>query len=467
MRAHHITFFVVAAAAPLGYAVGSVPLALGRGGIGTAGMFLLVGLFLALFAVGYVAMSRHIANAGALFSYVAAGLGRPLGLGTAFVAVLAYALAATGSIGAFAVFGMQAMHSLTGVASPWYVWGLGGTAAMGCLGLLNVDLNVKLLGFVMTIEVAVLLILSAGIVAGGGAQGLSLDALRPTAIAGGQTGVILMLTFAAFSGFEATALFREEARDPERTVRHAAFLSIAVIALIQSFVTWAIVQAFGSRTAEIANAQPTELFFIAARTFVGEWLADAMIVLVVTSWFASILAFHNATARYLHVLGRDGAIPQIFARRSAKTGAPWIGSIAHTGFSLVAIVCCIAWGLEPYLDFFVVGSVPVSVSIPAMECLTAVAILAFFLRDRRGHSIWVVLAAPLLSALSLGAVLYFVLDNIPFYTAREGAVNWIMPSLNLVVLAAGVARALHLRRTRPALYRRIGNWGQDSAVTPS
>ncbi|MBO9601169.1 MAG: APC family permease [Novosphingobium sp.] len=462
-----ITFFVVAAAAPLGYAVGSVPLAIGRGGIGTAGMFLLVGLFLALFAVGYVAMSRHIANAGALFSYVAAGLGRPLGLGTAFVAVLAYALAATGSIGAFAVFGMQALQSLTGIASPWWVWGLGATFAMAGLGLLNVDLNVKLLGFVMVIEVAVLLILSFGIVVAGGAEGLSFDALRPTAIAGGQTGVILMLTFAAFSGFEATALFREEARDPERTVRRAAFLSIAAIALIQALVTWAVVQAFGSKAMAAANAQPTELFFIAARSFVGGWLANVMTVLVVTSWFASILAFHNATARYLHVLGRDGAIPGVLARRSGKTGAPWVASLLHSGFSLAAVLCCIGWGLDPYLDFFVVGSVPVSVSIPAMECLTAIAIFAFFLRDRRGQSVWIVRVAPLLSAVLLGAVLYFVLDNIPFYTAREGAVNWIMPSLNLAVLGAGIARALQLRRSRPGLYRRIGHWGEASASARS
>ena len=90
LSARHVIFFVIAAAAPLGFAVGSTPLAIGRGGIGTAGMFLVVGVFLAIFAVGYTAMTRFVPNAGALFSYIAAGLGRPLGLGTAFVAVLAY-----------------------------------------------------------------------------------------------------------------------------------------------------------------------------------------------------------------------------------------------------------------------------------------------------------------------------------------------------------------------------------------
>jgi hypothetical protein len=55
--ARHIVFFVVAAAAPLGFAVGAIPLAIGRGGIGVSGMFLVVGVILLVFAVGYVAMA--------------------------------------------------------------------------------------------------------------------------------------------------------------------------------------------------------------------------------------------------------------------------------------------------------------------------------------------------------------------------------------------------------------------------
>ena len=64
LSARHAVFFVVAAAAPLGFAVGSTPLALGAGGIGTAGMFLVVGMFLAIFAAGYTAMARFIPDAG-------------------------------------------------------------------------------------------------------------------------------------------------------------------------------------------------------------------------------------------------------------------------------------------------------------------------------------------------------------------------------------------------------------------
>lgn len=459
LSARHVIFFVVAAAAPLGFAVGSTPLAIGRGGIGTAGMFLVVGAFLAIFAVGYTAMTRFVPNAGALFSYIAAGLGRPLGLGTAFVAVLAYAIAATGAIGPFAVFASQAMTSVTGVETSWQPWAFGAVAAMGILGVLNVELNIRVLGIIMLVEVAVLIVLSTGIIASGGAQGLSLQAFRPDAIVGGEIGVVLLVVFAAFAGFEATALFREEVRDPVTTVRKATFGSIALIALFQAFVTWAIIQAFGDTVVSVANEKPTEMFTIAASQYVGARFAEVITLLVVGSWFASILAFHNATARYLYALGRDRAISPIFARKSARNGSAWVASLLHTAFSAVVLLFCAVQGLDPYLDLFVVGSVPVAVSIPAMELLTAVAILAFFWRDNRGVSVWEGRIAPAVSAVALAVVTFFVLINIPMFTGREGAINWILPSVNLVVLAIGIARALWMRRNQPAEYERIGHWG--------
>lgn len=461
LSARHIVFFVIAAAAPLGFAVGSTPLAIGRGGIGTAGVFLIAGLFLAIFAVGYVAMTKYIPNAGALFSYISAGLGRPLGIGVAFVAVISYGLISIGSIGPFAVFAEYTVQSLLGLSIPWPVWGLLGVVLMGVLGQLNVELNMRVLGFFMIAEVLVLAVLGIAIVVQGGAEGLSLEAFSPAAITQGQIGVVLLVVFAAFAGFEATALFRDEAKNPVRTLRRATFGSIAVIALLQAFVAWAIVQAFGAMAGDVALNDPTEMFTGAAETFVGGWFATLISILVVCSWFASVLAFHNATTRYLHALARDGVIPAAFAKRSRRTDAPWVASLVHSVLTLAAILMCILAGLDPYLDLFVLGSVPVAVAVPAMECLTAVAIFAFFFRNRRGHSVWTVAVAPAVATLALGAVVYLVLANMSFYTGQAGAINWILPAINLVVLCAGFARAMWMRRKSPERYALIGRRGLD------
>lgn len=461
LSARHIVFFVVAAAAPLGFAVGSTPLAIGRGGIGTAGMFLVVGAFLAIFAAGYTAMARFIPNAGALFSFIATGLGRPLGLGTAFVAVLAYAIAATGAIGPFAVFASQATDSLFGVETSWQIWALGAWALVGLLGVLNIEMNMKFLGTVMVIEVALLAILSIGIVAAGGAEGLSLQAFRPDTITGGEIGVVLLVVFAAFAGFEATAIFREDVKDPVKTIRRATYASVGLIAIFQAIVTWAVIQAYGDVAAvQVANESYTEMYTMAATTYVGPLLSNLMVVFVVGSWFTSILAFHIATSRYLFVLGRDRAISPVFARKSPRFGSPWVASLTHTAFSAIVLLICVVQGFDPYLDLFVVGSVPVAVSIPCMELLTAAAILAFFWTNKRGASLWESTIAPAIALVALSVVVYFVLTNIPMFTGREGAINWILPSLNLVVLGMGIARALWMRSKAPGDYKRIGHWGE-------
>ena len=72
----HIVFLVPAAAAPLAALVLTIPLSIGFGnGAGTPGAYAFAGIVLALFAVGYAEMSRHVVSAGGFYAYVTRGLG--------------------------------------------------------------------------------------------------------------------------------------------------------------------------------------------------------------------------------------------------------------------------------------------------------------------------------------------------------------------------------------------------------
>ena len=86
-----IVFMVVAAAAPLTVIAGTIPLGVGAGnGAAFPATFVLCAVVLLLFAVGFCAMSPHVPDAGAFFTYVRHGLGRPLGMGAAFLALATY-----------------------------------------------------------------------------------------------------------------------------------------------------------------------------------------------------------------------------------------------------------------------------------------------------------------------------------------------------------------------------------------
>ena len=72
----HIVFFTVAASAPLTVLGGAVTTQYAVTGVtGVPLSFLVLAVALALFSVGYAAMSRHVANAGAFYSDLAHGLG--------------------------------------------------------------------------------------------------------------------------------------------------------------------------------------------------------------------------------------------------------------------------------------------------------------------------------------------------------------------------------------------------------
>src|SRR4051812_38646278 len=97
-----VVFFGVAGAAPLTVIIGSISAIYAI--IGSTAVpitYIVVAGILSLFTVGFVAMSRHIVNSGAFYSYISHGLGRVIGVGAAFVALTAYSLMQIGLFGLF------------------------------------------------------------------------------------------------------------------------------------------------------------------------------------------------------------------------------------------------------------------------------------------------------------------------------------------------------------------------------
>ena len=66
-------------------------------------------------------MSRHVANAGAFYAYVARGLGKVPGVGAAFVALIAYNAMQIGIYGLFGVAMGAFMADKVGITLDWYV----------------------------------------------------------------------------------------------------------------------------------------------------------------------------------------------------------------------------------------------------------------------------------------------------------------------------------------------------------
>ncbi|KMO83078.1 APC family permease [Mycolicibacterium chubuense] len=158
-----IVFFVVAAAAPLTVVVALFPVIIGSGnGVGIAGAFVAVAIVLTIFAVGYVAMSKHITNAGAFYAFITRGLGRPMGLGSASLAIFAYNAIQLGVIGGFGYYAAEFTSRHTGFGVPWWVFSGLAMGASLFLGVRQIHAGARVLAVLLTLETGVILYSTSG-----------------------------------------------------------------------------------------------------------------------------------------------------------------------------------------------------------------------------------------------------------------------------------------------------------------
>lgn len=315
---------VLAATAPLMVVAGVMPTAFAVMGIvGQPLLFVILGVVLVLFSVGYAEMSRHVHNAGAFYAYVARGLGGTAGAGAALVALAAYSALQVGIYGIFGfeVSGLFATYLEVEVA--WWIPALAAALVVGVLGWLKIDVNALVLGVLLLIEVALVVIFDVAAVADPAAEGLSLHAFNPDTLTGAGVGTALCFCIAAFTGFEQAPVYAEETSRPQILVPRAMFLAIGFVAVFFAFSSWALTVAAGpSGIVGAAQKQSAGLLFFLTEPRLGETFTDVLHVLFVTGMFAALLSFHNVVARYAFAMGREGLLPAAFGRTAGTSGAP-------------------------------------------------------------------------------------------------------------------------------------------------
>jgi len=454
----HIVFFVVAAAAPLASVVGASPAAFAFGnGAGVPGVFLLVGLLYLVFSVGFTAMSRFAGSAGGFYTYITKGLGRPAGVAAAAVAILTYKMI---QLAVYALFGIFVSGALArfGLTVPWWAAVVVLMVIVGLCGARNIAFSGKLLGLCMMAEVAILFLLDVGILLrGGGPEGISFTSFAPSTVFVPGLGAALVFVIGSFMGFEATAIFSEEAENPERTIPRATYAAVALIAGFYAFSTWAITQYYGPSAAQAtAQAGMETFYFTAAADVLGPWSVTAMETLLMVSLFASALSFHNTINRYFFALGREGLLPRSLASVHHAHGSPHVAGRVQGAIALTLLLACVLAGLDPYAVVFAWTSAVAVIGILSIQILVSVAILAWFSKNPHGLSLWTRVVAPLLAVAGITAGLCLVIVNLPLLAGTDSAIVWSFPWLVAATAALGTLYAAFLRTRRPALYAALG-----------
>lgn len=378
----------------------------------------------------------------------------------AAVALLSYNCLLIGLYGFFGFITSSVVADLTGAQTDWKLWTFLAWSAVAILAHREINLSAKVLGVLMIGEVLILLLFDAAVLVQGGATGIDVEAFHPGNVLTDGLGVAILFAAASFVGFEATAIYGEEAREPARTVPRATYMAVLLIAVFYSLSTWAIGLAYGGdRVRQAALDNPPGFVFAVNDQYVGAWSTVVMNVLVVTSMFAVLLAFHNTLARSRVLPGRLG-------RTHRRWLSPhWSSAVGSVVTAVVVSAFALA-GADPFAQMYAWLVGVGTVGVVSMQAATCIAVVAFFRRRKRDEFRWWNCAiAPLLGAAGLTTIAYLAWTNWTLLTGATAGLPAHLPWLVVAAVLVGIAWAGFTRPSGVSVAGALGHAGHDKPHT--
>jgi amino acid transporter len=419
------------------YAGASVPLVFLISTIG----FLATGLSLAQFSSVYP-------SSGSFVTYISRTFGAAAGTATGVITIIGYIITFAGIyiyVGDYIVtkvFLVSGTHIAATIITT-IVYG----AIVTIPVIIGLQFGVRVTIILYAIEVAVLVVITVGILAQGGSAGLSATPFSwPSGSSATNIFVAFSLAVVAFGGFEASAPLAEETSNPRRNVPIALVGSVLVSGLIYVLGSWAVVSAFGNDGTKLSKdgnpfATAASQFLHIASNVMVPILAGVFLVSVTSSYIAA----NTQTSRVIFAGARGGLWPKRLAATQKRFKTPWAAAIAFVGPSiLIGVLSTIftdpgtAVGFLPALGIF---------GVVVMYTVTNVALFVQYFRFRakgikKNWFLWLVV--PVIGVLVLAIPIWGNLR--PF---QGGAFNWL-PLLSIGLILLGIIYTVVLAVTRPS-----------------
>jgi amino acid transporter len=456
----HIVLMVTAAAAPLVVASTYIPISLGYGaGLATTLTYAATTVILLIFSVGFAQMAKRITSAGAFYTFSAQGLGRPIGLSVGFIILAAYSMISPAIVGGFGFYGSALLSEHFGLSVKWYWVALVGLALMFAISYFRITFTARILGVLLTLEVLVVLVVAVATVFSGGTQGQQPEVFNPSEwSAAPAVGIGFFLAFWSWIGFETTAIYGEETRDPKESVPRATYIAVLTLGIFYTFVAYAGTVGFGDDSPAQAGTLIDQYFFVLADNHTFGFMRTMMDFLVVSGFFACSFAFHNNASRYFYSLGRDGLLPRALGRTHPTHKSPYIAAGVQVTIAIATVMIFAVGGADPIVHLATWLPIFCTLSVLLVQFLVCLAVIGYFNRvGRTTGGDWVkTLAAPAIGAIAQGAVMYLLIDNLSFLAGDDVLIVKLIPIFVAAIAVGGFLYALYLRSAGPDRYESIG-----------
>ncbi len=278
----------------------------------------------------------------------------------------------------------------------------------------------------------------------------------------GGVGLGVCFAFLCFIGFEATAIFGEETRNPRKTIPRATFAAVILIGVVYSMSAWSVTAATGAvgpdvfgaagatdatSVVSVAEVAYDHMYHDVAVYYCGPIVGHLFNWFLLISNFASWMGAHGMASRYLYAFSRANLLPKAMEKTN-KAKSPFIACcvnmILGLGISFIMAAC----GLDPYSQVGAICSSIAIVGIMVIELIVCIAVVSYMRQHNQetdfGHNVFQTTIAPILAFVGLGYILYLVLSNFGLMTGFENAaINIFLAGLVVIVGIIGYFIAIY------------------------
>ncbi|MBO3743748.1 APC family permease [Actinoplanes sp. NEAU-H7] len=469
-----IAFLGLAAAAPIVTLVTVVPAVLADGaGPLVPWSFAAAGLLLLFLCGAQSAMIRRHPSAGAAYSQVVKGLGRPAGVAAAWLAIAGYHAIQFGLYALAGVAAAPLAQSFLGRDLPWWAVAAACWALVALCGTMRIEVAAGVIGLFAVAQVAVLAGIGAANVLQPFGDRVTAGSIRITdwtVLDRPAIGLLLAVAVLAFAGFESTAVSAEEGFQPRRSAGLGGSLAVLLIALLLGGLSWSMLVAAGpDRAAVVAEVRGADLLFDLAADRLAPWAVTLGRFMLLAGVVAAVLALHQAITRYLFALVRERVLPAVLGNVRRRTAAPRAASVTQSLIAGSTLAGAYLAGADPgprTARWLIVGGV---LSILLVLLLVAVAALLHLNRIPGPERAWGRFVAPVLSTVSLGVVAVLAFRDLPALLDMPPGYPLVraIPGCLLGCVLLAVGHALLMRALRPVRYAGIGLAGAAVVITPA
>jgi amino acid transporter len=400
--------------------------------VATAGIAAPLTVVAAAIAIGLLGntlseFARSNPSTGSFVTFIGRAFGGYAAVVSAVVLCVGYIIAVASVVAIAGGWTETIIQHYLSVTIPWQILTL--VLTLGALYLIVAGAKPSTQVAAVFFAFELLLLLAIGVVLLVQHSGhINLKPFDPSQLHRGFSGLSLGFPLAIylFVGWENSAAMAEESVDPRRTIPRAVFASIGLIAVVYIFLSYATVVGFNDNGAKLTAASVP---FLNAADGIASFLGFLAYIAGFTSIVSSLIAATNSQARIIFSAGREGLLPSVTARVTARGRTPWVAFAIFLGIGL-ALTYIFGWTTNPAGTVTFFGEIAtLGTILISLTYLVANLALPVYMRrfHPEGFSPVKHLVLPLLGAFAIGYPLYELVkpgQSHPFneYPAIAGAI---------------------------------------------